>query len=106
MHSHLITIKIRIKSRTHQRMQLNSLTLNQNRLKSLNPQTMQSRRTIQHHRMLPNHLLQNIPNMTLLNLNHTLSGFNRGHNPFRFQLTKHKRLKQFQGHFLRQATLM
>ena len=57
MDSHLIAVKIGVECSTHQRMQLDSLSFNQRRFKSLNTQTMQSRGAVEHHRMLTNDLI-------------------------------------------------
>ena len=55
MNCHLIAVKVGVECRANQRMQLNRLALNQHRLKGLNTQTVQRRRTVQHHRMLADH---------------------------------------------------
>ena len=47
MHSHLVSVKIRVEGLADQGMNLNGVALDQNRLKSLNPQAVQSRRAVQ-----------------------------------------------------------
>ena len=61
MYGHLVTVKIGVERRADQRMQLNCFAFYQNRLKSLNAQPVQSRRTVQHYRVLADHFIQNIP---------------------------------------------
>ena len=46
MYCHLVTVKVGVKCRTYQGMQLNSLTFHENRLKSLDAQSVQSRSTV------------------------------------------------------------
>jgi DNA-directed RNA polymerase beta' subunit len=58
VNSHLVTVKICVVGSTDQRMQLNRLTFNQYRLKGLDTQTVQGRRTVQQDRMLTNDLIQ------------------------------------------------
>ena len=57
MDSHLIAVKIGVECGAYQRMQLDSLSFNQRRFKSLNTQSMQSRGAVEHHRMLTNDLI-------------------------------------------------
>ena len=63
MDCHLITVKVRVKRRTHQRMQLDCLTFYQNRLKRLDAQSVQCRGTVQHYGMLLDYLFQHIPHL-------------------------------------------
>ena len=93
MYRHLVTVKIRIKRRTYQRMKLNRLTLYQNRLKRLYTQSMQGRRTVQHYRMLLNNFLQNIPYFRLKTLYHLLRTLNIMRRTIIYQLFHNKRLK-------------
>ena len=65
MDSHLISVEIRIERSTDKRMQLDRLTLNQNRLKCLDSEPVQGRRTVQHNRMLFDNILQHIPDLGL-----------------------------------------
>ena len=106
VYRHLVAIKVRVIRRTHQRMQLNRLSLNQDRLKRLNRQPVQRRRPVQHHRMPTRHLIQNIPNFIHLTLNHLLRAPHGMHHTPLLQTTNNERLKQHQGHLLRQTALV
>ena len=57
MHRHLISIEVCVKSRANQRMQLYRLSLHQDRIKSLNSQSMQGGSTIEKNGMIGNYLL-------------------------------------------------
>ena len=72
MYSHLVTVEVRIERGTYKRMQLDCLTFYQNRFECLNTQSVQSRRTVQHNRMLFNNILQHIPYLCLQALYHLL----------------------------------
>ena len=74
MDCHLVTVEVGVERLTSQRVQLNSLTLNQLRLEGLNAQAVQRRCTVEHHRVLRNGLLQNVPHLWALALNHALGG--------------------------------
>ena len=47
MHCHLVTVEVGVECGTCQRVQLDGTALDQNRLKGLNAQTVQRRRTVQ-----------------------------------------------------------
>ena len=78
MNRHLVTVKVGVKRRTDQRMQLNCLALNQGGFKRLNTQTVQRRRPVQHHRMFANHLVEDIPYFGAFFLDQFFGLFNRG----------------------------
>ena len=103
---HLVTVKVSIKRGTHKRMQLNGFTFNQDRLKRLNTKTVQRWRTVQHHRVLTNNLVQNIPNFRFLFLNKLLCLLHSGRIALRIKSRIDKRLEKLQCHLLRKTTLM
>ena len=61
MYRHLVAVKVSVKRCTHQRVELDRLTLDQDRLKCLNTQSVQCRCTVQHDRVLLDDLLKHIP---------------------------------------------
>ena len=63
MDRHLVAVEVRVKRSTDQRVDLDGLALDQLRLEGLNPQAVQRRRPVQHHRMLRNHFFQYRPNI-------------------------------------------
>ena len=103
---HLVAVEVSVERRTHERMQLNSLTLNQLRLERLNTQTVQGRCTVQQHRMLGNDLFENIPHLRAETLNHTLSTLNVLRVRKLHQALHDEGLEQLQRHLLRQTALM
>ena len=70
VHSHLVTVKVCIETFTNQWMQVNRVTLDQSRLERLNSHTVQRRSTVEQHRMILDHLLQDIPDLFVLTLQH------------------------------------
>ena len=106
MDCHLIAIKIGIKSSTNHRMNLNRFSFYQQRLESLNTQSMQSRRPVEKHRMVFNYLLKNFPYFGTLLLNHFLCCFYCSRIALVFQSIEYKRFEQFQGHFFWQPALV
>ena len=103
---HLVTIKIRVKTRTNQWVQLNSLALNQLRLESLDTQSVKRRSTVQQHWMTFQYIFQDIPNHRIFFLYDFLRSFYGFYDtPFN-QFTNDKRLEQFRSHVLWQSTLV
>ena len=106
MNGHLVTVEVRVECGTNQRMQMNGFALNQHRLKRLNTQTVQSRRTVQKYWVFADNFFQNIPDFRPLFFHHSLGRFNRRGMTVKLQFGIDKRLKQLQSHFLRQTALM
>ena len=61
VHGHLVTVKVCVKGRTNQGVELNRLAFNQFGLESLNTQAVQGWGTVQKNRMTFEHIFQNIP---------------------------------------------
>ena len=106
MDSHLVAVKVSVESRTHQRMQLDCLTLYQDRLKCLDTQSVQSRCTVQHDRMLFDNILQHIPYLRLQSLYHLLGILYIVGGSVGNQLLHNKGFKQLNGHFLWKTALV
>ena len=106
MHGHLVTVEIRIERGTYQWMQLNRLTLYQNRLKCLDTQPVQCGGAVQHNRMLFDNFLQNIPHFCLQTLHHLLRALDIVRNSLCYQLLHNEWLKQLNSHLFRQAALI
>src|SRR5512137_677218 len=106
MNSHLIPIEIGIKCRTDQWMKLYRLPLNENRFEGLNTESVQSRSSVQHNRVLANHLIQCIPYFGSLLFHHLFCTFHGGHISLFLKAVIDKWFKKLQGHLLRKTTLM
>src|SRR3989338_6782627 len=63
MNGHLVTVKVGVESVTNQRVNLDSATLNQNRSKRLNAESVQSRRPVEQNIFVLNYFLQNRPDL-------------------------------------------
>ena len=106
MHSHLVTIEVGIVSGTYQRMQLDGFTFNQHRFKSLDTQTVQRRRTVQHNRMFFDNIFQYVPDFRLKTFDHLLGRLNIVSQSAGNQFFHYERFKQLNGHFLWQTALI
>ena len=67
---------------------------------------MQGRRAVQHHRMLADHLFQDVPDLGALLLHHPLRRLDGGGVAIFFQLRVDERLEQLERHLLRQPALV
>jgi len=56
-----VAVEVGVERRTHERMQLNGLAFDEHGLERLDAQAMQSRRTVQEHRMLADDFLEDVP---------------------------------------------
>ena len=106
MDRHLVSVKVRVVGMTHKGMQLDRLTLDQNRLKSLNTKPVQGGRTVQKHRMLPHNLVKNSPDLRGLLLNQGFCLFDVIDDVLFDELLHDKGLVQLQSHLGRKPALM
>ena len=103
---HLVAVEVGVERRADERMQLNGLALDEHRLESLDAQAVQRRRAVQEHRMLADHLVEDIPDFRLLLLHQLLCLLDRRGMALRVQARIDERLEQLERHLLRQAALM
>ena len=106
VNGHLVAVEVGVKGGTGQRVQLDGFALNQHGLKGLNAQTVQRRRAVEQHRMLADHLFEDIPHLGLDALDHALGGFDVVGVAAGDELFHHEGLEQLDGHFLGQAALI
>src|SRR4051812_24991839 len=106
MDGHLVTVEIGIESFAHQRMKLNGIALHKDRLEGLNTHAMERRRAIEEHRMIADHLFEDIPYLIVLALEHFLRALDRiGVSEF-LQPPDDERLIQLKRDLFRQTALM
>ena len=106
VHGHLIAVEIGVERRADERMQLDGLALDQHRLERLNAEAMQRRRAVEQHRVLADHLIEDIPNLRLLLLDELLRLLHRGGVALGVEPRIDERLEQLERHLLRQPALM
>ena len=106
MNRHLVTVEVGVEGSTDQRVKLDGLALDKDRLERLNAKTVQRRRPVQHHRMLADHLFEDIPDLGTFLFHHALGHLHGAGHRIEFQLRVDERLEQLQRHFLRQAALV
>ncbi|OIQ76801.1 hypothetical protein GALL_415130 [mine drainage metagenome] len=103
---HLVAVKVGVERGANQRMQLDGLAFDQCRLERLDAQSVQGRRTVEQHRMLADHVLEDVPDFWTFLFYLLLGSLDGGCQAQHFQLVENERLEQFQRHLLGQTALM
>ena len=106
MHSHLVAVEVRVERVTDERVHLDRLALDEDRLEGLDPETVQRRCAVQQHRMLGDHLFEDVPDLgrhrvdVLLGRLDVLDGLPLD------EPAHDERLEELERHQLRQAALV
>ena len=66
VHGHLVAVKVGVECGTHQRVQLNGFTFDQLGFEGLDAQSVQGWSAIQHHGMLSDYFVENVPDFRTL----------------------------------------
>ena len=106
MNRHLVPVKVGVKGRTHQRVQLNGFPLDQHGFKGLNPQTVQRGGAVQQNGVFADDFFQNVPNFGALFFHNALGLLDGAGQTVQVHTGINKGLKQLQRHFFGQATLV
>ena len=106
MHCHLVAVEVRIKGGAYQGVDSYCLTLDKDRLEGLNTEAVQCGRTIKKDGVLVNDLVEDIPYLRLLALDHLLCALHRLDVATVDELADDEGLKQFDGHLFRQAAFV
>ena len=106
VHGHLVAVEVGVEGRTDQRVQLDRLAFDQDRLEGLDAKTVQRGRTVQQNRMLADDLVQDIPNLWAFLFDQFLGLLDGAGQPLRLKPRIDERLEQFQCHLLGQAALV
>ena len=103
---HLVTVEVRVESRAHQRVHLDRVALDQNRLEGLDAHAVKRRSAVQHHRMLVDDLFENVPDLVVLALQHLLGALDGVGEAELLEATDDEGLVQFEGDLLGQTALV
>src|SRR5207247_10717903 len=87
-------------------MDADGLALDQHRLERLDAAPMERRRAVEQHRMLADHLFEDVPHLGPLELDHLLGLLDRGDEPALFELVVDERLEELERHLLGQPALV
>ena len=103
---HLVAVEVGVEGRADERMDLDGLALDQDRLEGLDAEAMQGGSAVQENRMLGDDLIEVIPHFRMLLFDLFLRGLDRADLALALELGVHERLEEFEGHLLRQTALV
>ena len=106
MNRHLVTVEIGVERSTNQRVKLDCLALYKYRFESLYAQSVQSRRTIEHYRVLLDNIFKHIPDFCSYFFDHSLGALDIMRLTVFYESFHNKRLKQLKRHFFRKSALI
>ena len=106
VHGHLVAVEVGVERRADQRVELDRLALDQHRLERLDAEAVERRRAVQQHRVLADHLVEDVPDFLALLLD-PLLGLLEGHRQtLGVEPGVDERLEQLERHLLGQAALV
>ena len=106
VHSHLVTVEVRVEGGAHQRVNLDRLAFNELRFERLNAEAVQRRRPVEQHRVFGDDLLEHIPHHGPCALHHPLCALDVLRVVEVHEALHDERLEQFKRHLLGQAALV
>ena len=106
VHRHLVAVEVGVERRAHQRVDLDRLALHQNGLERLDAEAVKGRRAVQHHRVLPDDLLEHVPDLRTRALDHALGALDVLRQVLVDQPLHDEGLEQLQRHLLGQTALV
>ena len=106
MHSHLVTVEVGIEALADKRMELDGIAFDEHRLEGLNAHAVERRGTVEEHRMIADHLLEDVPHLGVLPLEHFLRALDRVGVAEFLEPSDDERLVELQRDLLGQAALV
>ena len=106
VHGHLVAVEVGVEGGAHQRVDLDGLALDQDRLEGLDAEAVQGGRPVQQDRVLLDDLLQHVPDLRAAALHHPLGRLDVLGQLQVDQALHDEGLEQLQRHQLRQAALV
>src|SRR5262249_12337067 len=106
VHRHLVAVEVGVVRGTHERMELDRLALDEDGLEGLDAEPVERGGAVQEHRMLADHLVEDVPDLGPLLLDELLGALDRGDEAALFQLVVDEGLEQLERHLLRQPALV
>ncbi len=106
MNGHLVAVEVGVEGVADERVDLDRLALDEQRLERLDAQAVQRRRAVQQHRVLVDDLLEHVPHLADHRVDHLLGGLDVLRGLALDQARHDERLEQLERHDLRQAALV
>ena len=106
VHGHLVAVEVRVEGGAHQRVQVDGLALNENRLEGLDGETVQGRCAVEKDQAILDHLGEHVPHGRHLAVDGTLGALDVLDLAELHEAAHHERLEELEGHLRGQAALM
>ena len=106
VHGHLVAVEVGVEGGADERVELDRLALDEDRLERLDAEAVERRGAVQEHRVLADHLVEDVPDLGALLLHHLLRALDGGDVALLLELVVDERLEQLERHDLRQAALV
>ena len=103
---HLVPVEVGVVGGADEGVKLDGLALDQDRLKGLDAQPVEGRSPVEHHRVFPDHVVEHVPDLGSLLLEHLLGALDRRDEPLVLEAMVDERFEELQGHLLGQAALV
>ena len=103
---HLVAVEVRVERRADERVDLDRLALDEDRLERLDAEAVERRRAVQENRVLLDDFLESVPHLVRRLLDELLGRLDRGRDPLLLEPVVDERLEELEGHLLRQAALV
>src|SRR5438094_833419 len=103
---HLVAVEVGVVGRADEGVQLDGLALDEDRLERLDAEPMERRGAVQEDGMLADHLVEDVPDLGTLFLDHLLGALDGRDVPALLELVVDERLEQLERHLLRQPALV
>ena len=105
MNGHLVTVEVGVERRTHHRVKTNSLTFDEHGLERLDRKTVERRSAVEEYGLILGDLLENIPHLGILALDHLAGGTDGVALADLLQAADDERLEKSERHFLGKTAL-
>src|ERR1019366_3541127 len=103
---HLVTVEVGVEGGADQRVNLDGLAFDEDRLKRLNAEAMESRGAVEQDRVILDDLFEDVPDDGLLHLNHLFGLLDGGAVAGLFETVVDEGLEEFERHLLGQEALV
>ncbi len=106
VHRHLVAVEVGVERRADERVDPDRLAFDEHRLERLDAQPVKRGRAVQEDGMLADDLLEDVPDLSALLLDHLLGLLDGRDEAALFELVVDERLEQLERHLLRQPALV
>ena len=106
MNRHLVAVEVGVVGGADERVELDRLALDQDRLEGLDAEPVKRGRAVEQHRVLADHLVQDVPHLGPLLLDHLLRALDGRDEAALLELVVDEGLEELEGHLLGQPALV